>query len=342
MSGEIIIYQSDDGTIRLETRLENETLWLTQQQMAALFQATQQNISQHINNIYAEGELSLQATHKKSLWVRQEGNRQVERTLDSYNLDMVISVGYRIKSLIATRFRIWATHQLKEYIIKGFVMDDERLKNPPTVDASVPDYFDEWLARIRDIRASEKRMYLRVREIFAFAADYEPSLPETNQFFSTIQNKLHFAATGYTAAELIAQRVNHILPNMGLTNWAEDEVRKTDVTIAKNYLNSHEITELNRIVTMWLDFAEDQATRRKQVFMQDWQIKLDEFLRLNNRDVLPDTGKISKKMADEKAQTEYERFATHRREAKELMGESELIKQFEAATKLAYTRKQKN
>ncbi len=212
MTSEIIFYQSEDGTIRLETRLENETLWLTQQQMAELFQTTQQNISLHIQNIYAEGELSDEATHKKSLWVRQEGNRQVQRELDSYNLDMVISVGYRVKSLIATRFRIWATQQLKEYIVKGFVMDDERLKNPPVAGSAVPDHFADLLARIRDIRASERRMYLRVRDIFALAADYEPSLPETNLFFSTIQNKLHFATTGMTAAELISARVNHTLP----------------------------------------------------------------------------------------------------------------------------------
>lgn len=339
MTSEIIFYQSEDGTIRLETRLENETLWLTQQQMAELFQTTQQNISLHIQNIYAEGELSDEATHKKSLWVRQEGNRQVQRELDSYNLDMVISVGYRVKSLIATRFRIWATQQLKEYIVKGFVMDDERLKNPPVAGSAVPDHFADLLARIRDIRASERRMYLRVRDIFALAADYEPSLPETNLFFSTIQNKLHFATTGMTAAELISARVNHTLPNSGLTSWARDEVRKSDVTIAKNYLNSEEIAELNRIVTMWLDFSEDQATRRKQVFMRDWQTKLDEFLRFNDRDVLPDAGGVSKKAADEKARTEYEQYAALRREEKEVAGEAELMKQLEATAKLITTSK---
>src|ERR1017187_1338887 len=209
MSGEIIFYQSDDGTIRLETRLENETLWLTQQQMAELFQTTVPNISMHVKNVFDEGELQTGATGQDFLTVRQEGGRQVQRKLAHYNLDMVISVGYRVKSLIATRFRIWATHQLKEYIVKGFVMDDERLKNPPVAGSSVPDHFADLLARIRDIRASERRMYLRVREIFAMAADYEPSLPETNQFFSIIQNKLHFAVTGHTAAELISQRADH-------------------------------------------------------------------------------------------------------------------------------------
>ncbi len=333
MANEIVIYQSDDGSIRLETRLENETLWLTQQQMAELFQTSKQNISHHIRSIYEEGELSVEATVKYYLTVQREGNRDVQRNLEFYNLDMVISVGYRVKSLIATRFRIWATRQIKEYIVKGFVMDDERLKNPPVAGSSAPDYFDEVLARIRDIRASERRMYLRVREIFALATDYEPSLPETTRFFRIIQNKLHFAATGHTAAELIAQRADHALPNMGLTSWARNEVRKPDVTIAKNYLNSDEIIELNRIVSMWLDFAEDQATRRKQVFMKEWQERLDEFLRFTNREVLADAGNVSKINADEIAEAEYEKFAVRRRDAKELQGEADLMKQIEAAAK---------
>ena len=339
MTGEIVFYQSEDGTIRLETRLENETLWLTQQQMAELFQTSVPNISMHVKNVFDEGELQSEATVQDFLTVRQEGERQVQRTLTHYNLDMVISVGYRVKSLIATRFRIWATQQLKEYIVKGFVMDDERLKNPPVAGSSVPDHFADLLARIRDIRASERRMYLRVREIFALAADYEPSMPETNLFFSTIQNKLHFATTGMTAAELIAARVNHVLPNSGLTSWARDEVRKSDVTIAKNYLNGDEITGLNRIVTMWLDFSEDQATRRKQVLMSDWQARLDEFLRFNDREVLPGAGKVSKKMADEKAHAEYEQYAALRRETKEVAGETELMKQLEAVAKLIPARK---
>jgi len=339
MAGEIVFYRSDDGAIRLETRLENETLWLTQQQMAELFQTSKQNISHHVRGVYAEGELDKEATVKNYLTVQVEGKREVQRQIEHYNLDMVISVGYRVKSLIATRFRIWATQQLKEYIIKGFVMDDERLKNPPVAGSAVPDHFADLLARIRDIRASERRMYLRVREIFALAADYEPSLPETKLFFSTIQNKLHFATTGKTAAELIANRVNHTLPNSGLTSWARDEVRKSDVTIAKNYLNSDEIIELNRIVTMWLDFSEDQATRRKQVFMRDWETKLDELLRFNDRDVLPGAGSVTKKAADEKARSEYEQYAASRREAKERAGEAELMKQLEATAKLIPARK---
>ena len=334
MAGEIVLYQSDDGTIRLETRLENETLWLTQQQMAELFQNTVPNISMHIKNVFDEGELQVEATVQDFLTVRQEGDRQVQRNLTHYNLDMVVSVGYRVKSLIATRFRIWATRQLKEYIVKGFVMDDKRLKNPPVAGSTVPDYFDEMLARVRDIRASERRMYLRVREIFALAADYEPSLPDTTRFFSTIQNKLHFAVTGMTAAEIIDARVNHHSPHAGLTSWAGDEVRKSDVTIAKNYLSADEITELNRIVTMWLDFAEDQASRRKQVFMQDWEQKLDDFLRFNDREVLPHAGRRTKKEADSKAQAEYELFAAQRRAQKEAIGENDQFAQLEAAAKL--------
>ena len=331
--GEFLLYQTEDGQVRLDVRLQDETVWLTQPLMAELFQTTQQNISQHIRNIFEEGELTQEATHKKFLSVRREGNRDVQRSLDFYNLDMIISVGYRVKSLIATRFRIWATQRLKEYIVKGFVMDDERLKNPPVKGSAVPDYFDEMLARIRDIRASERRMYLRVKEIFAMAGDYDPSWNETTKFFSIIQNKLHFSATGMTAAELIQSRANHMLPNIGLTSWKVGEVRKTDVTTAKNYLNEEEIDELNRIVVMWLDFAEDQAKRRKQVFMKDWEQKLDEFLRFNERKVLPNAGEVSKQDAEGHAKAEYERFEIRRRAYKESIGEAEIIKQLEEAVK---------
>lgn len=334
MTTEMVIYQSDDGQIRLETRLENETLWMTQNQMAELFQTTVANINIHIKNILDEGELLEAATIKDFLIVRLEGQREVQRNIAHYNLDMVISVGYRVKSVIATRFRIWATQQLKEFIIKGFVMDDVRLKNPPVAGSAVPDYFAEMLARVRDIRASERRMYLRVREIFALAADYAPTLAETTKFFSVIQNKLHFAATGMTAAELIAGRADHAKPNMGLNTWQNDEVRKTDVLIAKNYLAETEVTELNRIVTMWLDFAEDQATRRKQVFMQDWADKLDDFLRFNDRAVLNNAGRVSKKQADAKASLEYEQFAQKRRVTKEAEAEKDYLSQLTDAAKL--------
>lgn len=324
---EIVIYQSDDGRIRLETRLQNETLWMTQSQMAELFGCSADNISLHLKNIFDENELIETATTEDFSVVRNEGDRQVSRNIKHYNLDAIISVGYRVKSVIATRFRIWATQQLKEFIIKGFVMDDERLKNPAVAGSAIPDYFAEMLERVRDIRASERRMYLRVREIFALAADYEPTLAETTKFFSVIQNKLHFAATGLTAAELIASRVDHAKPNMGLNTWLKDEVRKTDVLIAKNYLAEKEVTELNRIVTMWLDFAEDQATRRKQVFMQDWTNKLDDFLKFNDRAVLNNAGQVSKKQADRKAIEEYEKFGEARRTLKEQQAEVDHFKQ---------------
>ena len=328
---EFLLFETKDGQLRVETRLQDETVWLTLNQMAELFGVDKSGISRHLKNIFSNNELDRLSVVANFATTAADGKTyQVEH----FNLDAIISVGYRVNSLRGTQFRIWATQQLKEYLVKGYVMDDERLKNPPVAGSLTPDHFADLLARIRDIRASERRMYLRVREIFALAADYEPSLPETNQFFSIIQNKLHFASTGNTAAELIVQRADHALPNMGLTSWARDEVRKTDVTVAKNYLSVDEITELNRIVTMWLDFAEDQATRRKQVFMRDWQTRLDDFLRFNDRNVLPDAGKVSKKIADEKAQAEYEQFAAKRREAKESLGEAELMKQLEATAKL--------
>jgi hypothetical protein len=330
---EFLVYQTEDGRIKIDVRLENETVWLTQKYMAELFQTTPQNITIHLKNIFTEGELEESATCKDFLQVQIEGKRQVERKQRFYNLDAIISVGYRIKSQTATRFRIWATQRLKEYIIKGFVMDDERLKNPPVAGAAVPDYFDEMLERIRDIRASERRMYLRVKEIFAMAGDYDPSWEETTKFFSVIQNKLHFAATGMTAAELIKSRADHSQPNMGLTSWKAVDVRKTDVTIAKNYLKEDEIDTLNRIVVMWLDYAEDQAKRRKQVFMKDWEKKLDEFLVFNERKILPDAGSISKQEADGFAKNEYDRFAERCREYKEAIGEEESIKQLEETAK---------
>ncbi len=331
--GEIVVYQAPSGQVQLEVRLAHDSVWLTQQQLANLFQTTKQNISLHVMSIFEEGELLPGATVKKYLTVRQEGTRQVRRELEYYNLDLIISVGYRVKSLIATRFRLWATQRLKEYLVKGFVLDDERLKNPPVAGSAVPDYFAELLERIRDIRASERRMYLRVREILALAADYEPSLAQTNKFYSVVQNKLHFAATGHTAAELIQSRADHRRPQMGLTTWKADEVRKSDVTIAKNYLQEDEIQELNRIVVMWLDYAEDQASRRKQVFMKDWERKLDEFLQFNDRAVLPHAGKVSKQAAEDHARAEYEAFAARRREEKEALGEAEAIRQLEATAR---------
>jgi hypothetical protein len=245
----------------------------------------------------------------------------VQRSVKHYNLGAILAVGYRVRSDRGIQFRRWATERLREYLVKGFTMDDQRLKNPPGDGGGVPDYFDELLARIRDIRASERRMYLRVREIFALAGDYDPGSARTTEFFQKIQNKLHFAATGKTAPELIRERADHTQPNMGLASWKGGSVRKADVTIAKNYLGANEIDELNRIVVMWLDFAEDQARRRKQVFLGDWERKLEEFLAFNDRRVLPDKGTVSKAIADAHAEAEYEVFAARRRELAEAEGE---------------------
>ncbi|HED12141.1 MAG TPA: hydroxyacid dehydrogenase [Gammaproteobacteria bacterium] len=296
--------------------------------LCELYQKSKATISEHLKNIFADGELQREAVVRDFRTTAADGK---EYKVRHFNLDTILAVGYRVRSQRGIQFRRWATERLSEYLLKGFTMDDERLKNPPVAGSSAPDYFDEMLARIRDIRSSERRMYLRVREIFAMAGDYDPSWPETTKFFKVIQNKLHFAATGMTAAELIQRRVDHRLPNMGLTSWKDDEVRKTDVTVAKNYLNQQEIEELNRIVTMWLDFAEDQALRRKQIFMKVWEQKLDAFLRFNERNVLPDAGSVSKKTADEQARQEYERFAAYRRAHKEALGEKDAIKALEDA-----------
>ncbi|WP_447888269.1 virulence RhuM family protein [Serratia fonticola] len=322
--GEFLLFKSADGSTRVECRFEAETLWLSQASMAELYDKDVRTINEHLINIYKEGELEQNATIRKFRIVRQEGTRQVSREIEHYNLEAILAVGYRVRSARGTQFRQWATQTLQEYLIKGFVMDDERLKNPPVGTSAVPDYFDEMLERIRDIRASERRVYLRVREIFALAADYQPSLKETTQFFQTIQNKLHFACTGHTAAELIHQRADASQPHMGLSSYKGEEVRKSDVTVAKNYLNQDEVGELNRVVNMWLDFAEDQARRRQQVFLRDWQEKLDQFLQFNDRDVLQGAGSVSKKEADEKAQAEYVQFAEQQRRLKEAEGEKDI------------------
>jgi hypothetical protein len=318
--GQFLIYRSEDGQIKLEVRLENETVWLTQQTMAELFQTTQQNISLHLQNIYDEGELQQEATHKDFLLVRKEGTRQVSRTVDHYNLDAIISVGYRIKSAIATRFRIWATQKLREFIVKGFVLDDERLKNPDQPF----DYFEELLRRIQDIRTSERRFYQKITDIYATSVDYDPTQPESIEFFQTVQNKLHWAITGQTAAEIIHNRADSRKPNMGLTNWRGAKVRKDDVVIAKNYLNEPELSALNNLVEQYLLFAEGQAMRRVAMHMKDWITKLHAFLNINDRDILTHAGKISHEMAKELAETEYEKFDRRRiKQADETEGEFE-------------------
>ncbi len=331
--GEFLLYETEDGRTRVECRFVEDSLWLTQALMAELFQVKVPTINEHMKTLYADGELQPEATIRKLLIVRQEGSRQVRRQIDHYNLDAIMAVGYRVRSTRGTQFRRWATERLREYLVKGFTLDDERLKNPPVAGSAVPDRFDELLERIRDIRASERRMYLRVREIFAMAADYSPSLAETTQFFRVIQNKLHFAVTGKTAAELILERADSDRPNMGLTSWKSGSVQKADVTVAKNYLNEVEIGELNRIVVMWLDFAEDQARRRKEIFLKDWAEKLDAFLAFNERNVLPNAGRVSKKQADVHAEGEYEQFAARRRALLEAEGAEFNVRTLEEAAK---------
>jgi len=327
----ILLYQTEDGRTRIQCRFENETIWLTQALIAELFQIGVNTVNYHLKEIYDEGELQQEATIRQYRIVRLEGNREVTREIEHYSLPAILAVGYRVRSQRGTQFRQWATARLSEYLVKGFTMDDERLKNPPGL--GMPDYFDELLERIRDIRASERRVYLRVKEILALAADYSPTEPQTKECFKVIQNKLHFAATGKTAPELIAERADAAKPNMGLTSWKAGVVRKGDVTIAKNYLSQAEIEGLNRIVVMFLDYAEDQAKRRKQVFLNDWKTKLDEFLQFNERGVLPDAGMVSREAADEKAIQEYERFSERRRAEVEDQAERDGMKQLEDLVK---------
>lgn len=316
------MFASKDGKVRIECRFESDTLWLSQATICELYGKAKATISGHIKNIFDEAELVENSVVRFYRTTASDGKVY---NVQYFSLPVILAIGYRVRSTRGTQFRQWATQTLQEYLVKGFVMDDERLKNPPVGSSAVPDYFDEMLERIRDIRASERRVYLRVREIFALAADYQPSLKETTQFFQTIQNKLHFACTGLTAAELIHQRADATQPYMGLTSYKGEEVRKSDVTTAKNYLYQDEVSELNRVVNMWLDFAEDQAKRRKQVFLRDWQTKLDQFLQFNDRDVLEGAGKISKKAADEKACSEYIEYEKKLRLLKEAEGEKDIV-----------------
>jgi hypothetical protein len=306
---EIILYQTEEGQARIQVRLDGGTVWLTQNLMADLYQTTKQNVSLHIQNIYDEGELNMEATVKEYLTVQKEGSRDVSRSIEFYNLDMIIAVGYRIKSHVATKFRQWATVRLRDYVVKGFAMDDERLKEGTTLGA---DYFDELLERIRDIRASEKRFYQKIRDLYALSIDYDSHSADTLEFFRIVQNKLHWAVSGKTAAEIIAERANATKPNMGLTSWKGAKVRKVDVTVAKNYLTAEEVTELNRIVVMYLDYAEDQARRRNPLYMRDWRAKLDAFLKFNEREILSDAGRVSKEVAETLVLEQYERFNARR------------------------------
>ena len=306
--GQFLVYAAEDGRIKIDVRLADETVWLTQQQLAELFQTTVPNVSMHIRNVHEDGELAPEATVKKFLTVRQEGARAVRRNLDHYNLDMIISVGYRVKSHVATRFRIWATQRLKEYIIKGFVLDDERLRNPDQPF----DYFEELTRRIQDIRTSERRFYQKITDIYATSIDYDPTLDISIRFFQTVQNKMHWAITGQTAAEIVHSRADATRPDMGLTNYRGAKVRKQDVGIAKNYLTQDELAALNNLVEQYLIFAEGQAMRRIPMHMGDWVAKLDAFLNINDREILTHAGKISHQMAQQRAEDEYEKFRQRR------------------------------
>lgn len=306
---ELIFYQTEDGQSRIQVRLEGSTVWLSQLLLADLFQTTKQNISLHIKNIFEEGELDPSATVKQYLTVQTEGNRQVRRAVDHYNLEVTLAVGYRVRSPRGTQFRRWATERLREYLVKGFVLDDERLKAGRSLGV---DYFDELLERIRDIRASEKRFYQKICDLYALSADYDANTAETREFFQIVQNKLHWAITGHTAAEIVAQRADASKPNMGLTSWRGAKVRKADVSVAKNYLSEDEVRQLNRIVTQYLDYAEDQAERRRPLYMRNWREKLDGFLRFNEHDILHDAGRVSAEVAQKLAQGEYETFSKQR------------------------------
>ena len=301
--GEIVIYQAEDGLTKVECRFVDETVWLTQQQMAELFHTSRSNIVEHIGHIYEEGELDEVSTCRKFRQVRMEGNRQVTRELPFYNLDMIISLGYRVKSLIATQFRRWATERLKEYMIKGFTIDDERLKN-----LGGGNYWHELLERIRDIRSSEKVMYRQVLDLYATSVDYNPRSAESVAFFKMVQNKLHYAAHGHTAAEVIYERADADKPFMGLTTFSGDFPTAKDIGIAKNYLTEEELRVLNQMVSGYFDFAEVQAIRHRPMYMSDYVEQLDNILRATGEEVLTHAGKISHAQAMEKAKAEYKRY----------------------------------
>jgi hypothetical protein len=307
---DFLLYNSPNGEVKVEVFLHNETVWLTQQKIADLFGVVKSTISEHVKNIFESGELEKEATVRNFRTVQKEGNREVSRELEFYNLDAIIAVGYKVNSGRATQFRIWATKILKEFIIKGFAMDDQRLKNPNNPFGK--DYFDEQLERIRDIRSSERRFYQKITDIYSqCSADYDSRSQTTKEFFAVIQNKLHFAVHEHTASELIFERVDSKKEHMGLTSWKnapKGRIRKPDVLIAKNYLNEYEMDTLNRIVTMYLDYAELQAKKQKIMFMDDWVQKLNVFLQFNERDILERTGKITAKIAKEFAESEFEKY----------------------------------
>ncbi len=302
---QFLVYADEAGKVHLEVRFDGETVWLSQEQLVALFDSSKANISEHISNVLADGELAAGATVRDFRTVRQEGSRQVNRSITHYNLDMIISVGYRVRSKTATQFRIWATTNLRELIVRGFVLDDERLANP-----DVPfDYFEELLERIQAIRTSERRFYQKITDVYATSVDYDASAQVTQTFFATVQNKLHWAITGQTAAEIVHDRADATKPNMGLTSWRGVHPRSADVAVAKNYYAAEELAALNNLVEQYLVFAEGQARRRIPMRMGDWLSKLDGFLALNDRDILTSAGRVSAQLADAHAKAEYEQFS---------------------------------
>jgi hypothetical protein len=301
---QILLYQSEDGRTKLDVRLENQTLWINQKQLTELFGKAKGTISEHIKHIFEDGELEPAATVRLFRTVQVEGEREVTREVECYNLDMVLALGFRVRSPMAVRFRQWAADKLKEYITKGFVLDDDRLKNPQEGN----DYFEELTRRIQDIRTSERRFYQKITDIYATSIDYDKEAPLTQSFYATVQNKVHFAIHGQTAAEVILSRADRTLPNMGLTNWEGARIRKSVVAIAKNYLNENELRALNNLVEQYLIFAQSQAERRVPMTMQDWITKLEGFLALNDREVLKNAGKVSADLAKEHAEEAFVAF----------------------------------
>lgn len=340
--GEIVLFQTNDGHTKVQVRFEDNSIWLSQKAMADLYQVALSSINEHLSHIYEEGELTQGATLRKFRIVQTEGKREVTREVDHYSLEAILAVGYRVRSYRGTQFRQWATIQLEEYLRKGFVMDDERLKSGNNIG---DDYFDELILRIRDIRSSERRFYQKITDIYATSIDYDSKSEITYEFYKTVQNKLHWAIHGQTAAEVIVNRADAEKKNMRLTSWKnspDGPIRKADVLIAKNYLSEEELTALNRVVTMYLDYAEDQAARRNPMHMADWVKKLDGFLQFNEKNILTNAGKISHQIALDHAEKEFEKYEETRRavEATEPTSDfDKVVKQLLPAKKKSETRK---
>ncbi|HDZ9159176.1 TPA: virulence RhuM family protein [Vibrio cholerae] len=335
MENDLILYTTDDGQSQFVLREQGGQVWLTQLEMAELYQTSKQNISLHVQNILEEGELAQDATVKENLTVQNEGGREVKRRIQYYSLPMIIAVGYRVRSTRGTQFRQWATRTLGEYLIKGFAMDDERLKDPRW------DYFDELLERIRDIRSSEKRFYQKIRDLLALSEDYRANEKETGLLFAEVQNKLFFAVTGHTAAELVVERADSSKPNMNLTSFAGNKVRKADVVIAKNYLQADELENLNRLVSMFFEFAEFRAKNKAHLRLQDWREYVDKFMDFNEQPLLNSAGRISRKQMEQIAHKHYETFNLQRNKLEALVEDEKELKELERLEqRLSQKRKQ--